>query len=124
MDKPLILFVDDDRDVLQLVKEGLEGHGYNTITAENGKDALNQLKAHTPALIMIDLRMQPMSGFDLYQEIKKNLKFTNTPIFFLTAVDDFIAQKYSQKLGVNAYITKPVDIDDLHARIQQAIAEK
>jgi two-component system sensor histidine kinase ChiS len=124
MNKPLILFVDDDVHVLESLKAGLEEKGYAMMTVQTGKEALDVLRSHTPSLMLIDLRMQPMSGFELYQEIKKNMKFANTPVFFLTAVDDFIAQKYSQKLGVNAYITKPVDIDDLHARIQHAIAGK
>lgn len=122
--KPLILYVDDDRDMLESFKIGLEGRGYSMLTADTGDGALELLKTNTPDLIIADLRMTPMNGFDLFQTVRKNAKYQKIPFFFLTAVDDFLAQKYGQKLGVDAYITKPVDIDNLDAIISSKLAEK
>ena len=68
--------------------------------------------------------MQPMNGFDFFQKVRKSVKLTRVPFFFLTAVDDFLAHKYSQKLGVDAYITKPVDMDNLDALISSKLSEK
>ncbi len=124
MGKHLILYVDDDREVLQSFKIGLEERGYNMLTAESGEEGLELLKTHMPDLIIADLRMQPMNGFDLFQNVRKNVKFVNVPFFFLTAVDDFLAQKYGQKLGVDAYITKPVDMDNLDALISSKLSVK
>lgn len=124
MEKRLILYVDDDGEVLQSFKIGLEDRGYRILTALSGEEGLELLKSNTPDLIMADLRMQPMNGFDFFQKVRKNSKFTKVPFFFLTAVDDFLAQKYGQKLGVDAYITKPVDIDNLDAMISTKLSEK
>lgn len=124
MKKTTILFVDDEKDVLESFKVGLEGRGFVMLIAENGDAALEILTTHTPDLIIADLRMQPMNGFDLYSTVKKNSKFAGIPFFFLTAVDDFLAQKYGQKLGVDAYITKPVDLDNLIGIINDKLAPK
>ncbi len=124
MAKHVILYVDDDPEVLQSFKIGLEDRGYTLLTAESGDAALEVLKTNVPDLIIADLRMQPMNGFDLYQTVRKNAKFHHIPFFFLTAVDDFLAQKYGQKLGVDAYITKPVDFDNLDAIISTKLSEK
>jgi DNA-binding response OmpR family regulator len=92
---------------------GLEDKGYAVIQAANGAEAIALLKTKSPDLILADLRMQPINGFELFQSIKKNPRFLKTPVFFLTAVDDPLAQKYGESLGVDAYLTKPVDIDHL-----------
>jgi len=122
MKKPIVLFVDDEVETLKSVKFGLEERSYSVLTAESGKDALEILKTNVPNIMIIDLRMQPMNGFELYQIIRKNAKFQKVPVFFLTAVDDMLSQKYSQKLGVDAYITKPVDLDNLDALISSKLS--
>jgi DNA-binding response OmpR family regulator len=124
MEKPLILYVDDDAEVLESFKIGLEERGFRMLTATTGEDGLNLLKSNMPDLIITDLRMQPMNGFDFFQRVRKNAKFMKVPFFFLTAVDDFLAQKYGQKLGVDAYITKPVDMDNLDTMIRSKLVDK
>jgi DNA-binding response OmpR family regulator len=113
MDKALILYVDDEPGALETMKDALVEKGYDVLQATNGAEALALLKAKTPDIILADLRMQPVNGFELFQAIKKNPRFLKTPVFFLTAVDDPLAQKYGESLGVDAYLTKPVDIDHL-----------
>ena len=124
MRKPLILFVDDEKDVLDSFRVGFMSRGYDVLTSETAADALELLKTEHPHLIIADLRMQPMNGFDFYNEVKKNSEHAKIPFFFLTAVDDFLAQKYGQILGVDAYITKPIDIDNLDGLIRNKLAEK
>lgn len=124
MEKPVILYVDDEPSALESIKMGLEEKGYTILTAESGSKALEILKTHTPDLIMTDLRMQPMNGFEFFEEVRKIENFAETPLFFLTAVDDFLAQKYGQKLGVDAYITKPVDLNNLHNLIKGKLKGK
>src|SRR6266446_478095 len=123
MKKPSILFVDDEKDVLDALREGLSDRGYEIVTASTGAEALEILASYTPELILADLRMNPMNGFDLFQQVKKIEKLSGIPFFFLTAVDDFLAQKYGEKLGVDAYITKPVDLDNLDALIRNKLSE-
>jgi DNA-binding response OmpR family regulator len=121
MDKPLILFVDDDPDIQSAIKSGLESRDYHVVVASSGKEALKLLESAKPDLMIIDLRMEPMNGFELHTEVRKNLRLEKIPVFFLTAVDDSLAKKYGQKLGVAAYLTKPVDIHDLDLRIRKSL---
>ncbi len=124
MKKTSILLVDDENDVLNSFKAGLGEKGYDVITTGTGAGALEILKSKTPDLIIADLRMQPMNGFDLFQQVKKNPEHAAIPFFFLTAVNDFLAEKYGYKLGVDAYITKPVDIDNLDALIRDKLSKQ
>ena len=113
MDKALILYVDDEPAALETMKLSLEDRGYQVLTAGSGADALTLLKSKSPDVILADLRMQPVNGFELFQAIKKNPRFSKTPVLFLTAVNDPISQKYSDSLGADGYLTKPVDAEDL-----------
>jgi len=122
MKKITILYVDDELDTLNALKLGLEEKGYIVHTADNGNSALELLKTETPDIIITDLRMTPMNGFELFQIVKKKAKFAEVPFFFLTAVDDFLAQKYGQSLGVDAYITKPIDLDHFDSLIKQKLS--
>ena len=119
MEKIKILYVDDETDVLQMMKIGLEDRGYDVRISDNGNGALELLKTDEPDIIIADLRMSPMNGFELFQEVKKIKTLKDVPFFFLTAVDDFLAQKYGHSLGVDAYITKPVDMENLDLLIKQ-----
>src|SRR5713101_6668420 len=118
MKKKVILLVDDEKDILDWFRVGLGEKGYDVITAQTGAEALDILNSYTPDIIIADLRMEPMNGFDFYQQVKKNSALTGAPFFFLTAVNDYLSQKYGAKLGVDAYITKPVELDDLDALIK------
>ncbi len=117
-----ILFVDDEPDIRKTVSLGLENLGIKAITAESGEEALEILKTLTPDLIIADLRMQPMNGFDFFQYVKNIAKLKTIPFFFLTAVDDLLAKKYSENLGADAYITKPIDVDELYEIIMSKLS--
>jgi len=121
MNKIQVLYVDDEIDAVTSMKIGLEDRDYDVLTANNGIDAMELLKVSDPDIIIADLRMSPMNGFELFQEVKKIKKFSDTPFFFLTAVDDFLAQKYGQSLGVDAYITKPIDLNNLDVLIRDKL---
>lgn len=122
--KVKILYVDDEVNALHALMLGLEDRGYEVLIAETGADALEILKTEIPDVIIADLRMAPMNGFELYQEIKKKKNLQSVVFFFLTAVDDFLAQKYGQTLGVDAYITKPIGLDYLDSMIKQKVGNK
>ncbi len=124
-EKITVLLVDDEQDTLQSMKISLEDRGYQMLTASSGMEALDLLgKSASPDLIMTDLRMRPMNGFELYQKVKAIPAHAAPPFFFLTAVDDFLAQKYGHTLGVDAYITKPVELDNLDKMIRERLARK
>ncbi len=119
MKKLKILYVDDEVDALKSMKLGLEDRGYDVSTAENGESAIQKIEKMRPDLIIADLRMSPMDGFELYKRVKSSASFQDVRFFFLTAVDDYMAQKYGQTLGVDAYITKPVDLDSIDEIIKE-----
>jgi response regulator RpfG family c-di-GMP phosphodiesterase len=122
MEEIIILYVDDEPDLLKSMKSGLEDRGYHVLAASSGEEALSLLKENRPHIIITDLRMIPMNGFEFFQAVKKIGRFFTTPFFFLTAVDDYLAEKYAQILGVDAYITKPVDINHLDLMIKKRLA--
>ncbi len=122
MGQKVILCVDDEPDALEAIGFGLKDRGFRVLTALSGGEALDILKKETPDLILADLRMQPMNGFELIQAIKKKEKLKQVPVLILTAVNEPMAQKYGEKLGADAYITKPVDLDDLIAAINNKLA--
>jgi DNA-binding response OmpR family regulator len=122
--KTKILYVDDEINALHALMLGLEDRGYEVLIAETGADALEILKTEKPDVIIADLRMTPMNGFELFQEIKKKKNLQSVVFFFLTAVDDFLAQKYGQTLGVDAYITKPIELEYLDSIIKQKVGNK
>jgi DNA-binding response OmpR family regulator len=119
-----ILFVDDEPGIRKTVSLGLEDLGMKVITAESGEEALEILNTLEPDLIIADLRMQPMNGFDFFQHVKNISKLKTTPFFFLTAVDDLIAKKYSDNLSADAYITKPIDVDELYEIIVSKLSKE
>ncbi len=118
-----ILYVDDETTALEAMKIGLEDRGYRVVTATSGEEALGTLRNEKPDVIIADLRMQPMNGFDLYQRVKKMSGLSSIPFFFLTAVDDFLAKKYGRSLGVDAYITKPIDLDSIDSMIRKRLQQ-
>ncbi len=120
--KKLILVVDDDLSLLKAVHHALEEAGYAVLSASNGKIALDLLKQATPDLFILDLKMEPINGFDLYQQIRKIFKFSHTPVFFFTGMDHALGEKFSKSLGVDSFIQKPVEIEVLEDKIKKVLS--
>ena len=118
-----ILHVDDDPDTLNVVKTILEKEGYEVISVERGKAALEKIKDNNFDLLIFDIMMPDMSGWDLYSkisELKKEYK-----VIFLTVLEITQAKlKELKSYGIIDYINKPFDKNDLVARVKQAISNK
>jgi CheY-like chemotaxis protein len=123
MKKPLVLLVDDEREFLDAVKAGLEDKGCKVITCEGALQGLEILAKTIPDVIIADLRMQPLNGFEFYQRVKKMEECKNIPFFFLTGMKDELAEKYGLTLGVEEYFLKPVDLDVLIEAVKKAVAK-
>ena len=108
--------------MLSAVQSALEDIGYRVTTCDDGYKALTELQKDIPDLIITDLRMIPMNGFELFQRIKKVTSLAKVPFFFMSAINDPLAAKYSETLGVDGYITKPVDLEELGATISKKLA--
>lgn len=113
-----ILVVDDEEDVLFSVKSGLEHRSdrYSIQTAEDGKKCLDILNKDIPDLILLDLMMPNMNGWQSLDTIRGNLKWRHIPIFIITATENPEFKKTAEELGIT-YIEKPFTIDDLKGKI-------
>ena len=119
----LVLLVDDEQSLLRATSIGLKDRGFTVHTAESGDLAIKAINSLHPSIVVSDLAMPGMNGFELFQEVKKNEEYSALPFIFLTAVDDFYAKKFGKELGGAAYITKPVDLDELEHVIKEKIGE-
>lgn len=97
----------------------LVSKGYEVRGAMNGTDALASLAQFKPDLIVSDVRMPDMNGFDFLDRIKKNPSVSSTPVVFLSAIDDYHARKVARELGAADYLLKPVDEEQMLAALQK-----
>lgn len=112
-----ILLVDDDADILEFLSYNLKKEGFSVYTSTNGLDALQLAKKETPHLIILDLMMPEMDGFETCTEIRKIQALNNTIVAFLTARSEDISQITGFNTGADDYITKPVQPKVLISRI-------
>jgi CheY-like chemotaxis protein len=109
----LILLVDDEPSILKATEEGLLDRGFTVKAIEGAEAAIKEIHSLKPSLIVSDLVMPGTNGFEFFQEVRKRKEFLSVPFVFLTAVDDYYAKKFGKEIGGAAYITKPVDLDEL-----------
>lgn len=114
-----VLIVEDDEDITRNLVDLLESDGYCIVTARDGKEALEKLRATQPlpSLILLDLMMPGMDGFQFRQEQEMDPKLALIPVVIMTADGNVEAKK--QKIGAKAFIKKPVDIDALLATVMR-----
>ncbi|MBA4397857.1 MAG: two-component system response regulator [Syntrophus sp. (in: bacteria)] len=108
-----ILVVEDSTEVRRAIVQILETEHYVVQQAEHGKAALKKLEGMTPDLILSDINMPLMNGIEFYKELRKNPRWTPIPFIFLTANDSPEDIQAGRELGVEDYLLKPIDYDDL-----------
>jgi DNA-binding response OmpR family regulator len=113
-----ILIVEDEKDILQLVKLYLEKEGFRTITAMTGSDALRQVKAERPDLMILDLMLPEMDGLEVCKKIRLNSDTALLPIVMLTAKAEESDTVIGLELGADDYVTKPFSPKALVARVK------
>ena len=112
-----LLIVDDDPNLLRAVAACLRGEGYEVDTARNGAEALIDIAQRLPDLIVSDIRMPRMDGYTLARQLRSNQRTDLIPVIFLTAKDESSDRVAGIRLGVDAYLTKPFEPDELIAVI-------
>jgi len=112
-----ILLVDDEVDILEFLKYNLELEKFEVLVSSDGKDALNKI-SQNPDLIVLDIMMPEMDGFELYQKIKNDKNYQDIPIIFLTAKSGETDEIKGLNLGASDYIQKPISPKKLVARIK------
>ena len=102
-----ILAVDDERHIVRLVQVNLERAGYEVVTAFDGKDALEKVEAERPDLVVLDVMMPYMDGFEVLQNLRKNPSTRELPVIMLTAKAQDADVFRGWQSGVDCYLTKP-----------------
>ena len=120
----VVMIVDDEEHNRQLLRDPLEAHGYDVIEVENGMLALEKVEEQTPDVILLDLMMPKMDGFEVCRRLKKNWKSTHVPVLVLTALSDRKERLMSIEAGANDFLTKPVDVQDVILRVGNAVYVK
>lgn len=115
-----VLVVDDEQDILQIVRYNLELHGYEVETASNGVEALEKNKAFRPDLILLDIMMPYKDGIQTCIELRANPENDDTLIIFLTALSDERSEIRGLELGADDYIAKPIKPKLLVSRVHSA----
>jgi two-component system, OmpR family, alkaline phosphatase synthesis response regulator PhoP len=113
-----ILVIDDEMNIVELLKYNLVAGGYKVSYALNGKDGLSLAVENKPDLILLDIMLPEMDGFDVCKEMKKIKDTSNIPIIMLTAKGDEFDKILGLELGADDYITKPFSVRELMARIK------
>jgi two-component system, OmpR family, response regulator len=116
-----ILIVDDFLENVRLLSTILEHNGYQTRKAISGSMALTAVEASPPSLILLDIRMPEMNGYEVCEYLKSNPKTAQIPIIFLSASEDVIDKGKAFQVGGADYITKPFHIEEVLARVKHQL---
>lgn len=117
-----LLVVDDEPNLLRAVAVCLRGEGYEVATARSGAEALRRMAEYMPDLIVSDIRMPGMDGFQFARQIRASSRTALVPIVFLTAKDETADRVEGFRSGVDAYLTKPFEPDELLAVITNILS--
>jgi len=123
INEKLILLVDDEPSVLDATKTGLLDRGFNVKTVEGAEAAIGAIKSLRPSIVVSDLIMPGTNGFELFQQVRQQAELSSIPFIFLTGVDDYYAKKFGREIGGAAYITKPVDLDELENLLHEKLGD-
>ncbi|MCL4253322.1 MAG: response regulator transcription factor, partial [Anaerolineae bacterium] len=122
MDKPQILIVEDDLDLSEMLSAYFRVQNYDVLTAAWGKEALDIAKDNHTDLIVLDIRLPDIDGYEVCRQLRIQRQTQDTPIIFLTEKRDRVDKLQGLELGVVDYITKPFDIQELRLRVRNAIS--
>ena len=120
----LVLVVDDEEHNRILLRDPLVMRGHKVEEAENGAEALQKIAAVTPDVILLDLMMPKMDGFEVCRRLRKDPKTTHIPILMITALSERKERLMGIEAGANDFLNKPVDIQDVILRVGNAIHSK
>ena len=115
-----ILIVDDDRSITTMLQGLLSAPGYTVLVAYDGLDAMVQVKSHLPDVIILDIMMPEINGYDVCSNLKFDEKYKHIPIIVLTSREQELDQRIAKFMGID-YMHKPIDRKILLEKIQNAL---
>jgi DNA-binding response OmpR family regulator len=122
MNKARLLIVEDDNDISTMLRIYFTGLGFEVDTALRGSIALEKTRQNMPHLIVLDIMLPDIDGFEVCRILRTNTRTSHVPIIFLTQKDERSDKLQGLELGADDYITKPFDIEELKLRVQRAIS--
>lgn len=122
-EKKRLMLVDDDPNLILLVKDYLEFRGYTMITAENGRQALEILENETPDMIICDVMMPEMDGYSLIKHIRENERTSWIPVLFLSAKGQSQDKVKGLSTGADVYMVKPFEPEELVAQVESSLKQ-
>ncbi|MBE9117025.1 response regulator transcription factor [Lusitaniella coriacea LEGE 07157] len=122
-DNKQLLLIDDDPNLILLVKDYLEFRGYEVIAAENGREALEILEHHVPDMIICDVMMPEMDGYTLVEHVRKDPKISWIPVLFLSAKGQSQDRVKGLSTGADVYMVKPFEPEELVAQVESSLKQ-
>lgn len=122
MGKSRLLIVEDDNDISNMLQIYFSSQGFEVDVAPRGNTALEKTRTNLPHLIVLDIMLPDIDGFEVCRILRTNTRTSHVPIIFLTQKDERSDKLQGLELGADDYITKPFDIEELKLRVQRAIS--
>jgi chemosensory pili system protein ChpA (sensor histidine kinase/response regulator) len=121
--KPVVMVVDDSITVRKVTTRLLERNDYEVLTAKDGVDALAQLQEHRPDVMLLDVEMPRMDGFELATNVRNDAELKDIPIIMITSRTASKHRQRAMDIGVNEYMGKPYNESDLLANIENLVSK-
>ena len=118
----VILVIDDSATVRKFVSAGLTMQGFNVIAACDGMDALEKLPSWTFDLVITDLNMPNMDGFEFIRSLRENAQYQELPVIILSSLGDPTSIETGRKLGVSSYLMKPFSLEKIQYEVSKYIS--
>lgn len=118
-----VLVVDDEPNILLSLEFLMEQAGFTVSTAEDGESALEQISQIEPDLVLLDISLPGISGFDVLEQLRKDSRFTRLPVIMLTAHGREVEREKGMALGADDYITKPFSTQALVQKVRTLLQE-
>ncbi|NJR32845.1 response regulator transcription factor [Chamaesiphon polymorphus] len=122
-DRKRLLLIDDDPNLILLVRDYLEFRGYEVLTADNGKEALHLLSQHLPDMIICDIMMPEMDGYALIENVRQDQRTSWIPVLFLSARGQSQDRIKGLNLGADVYMVKPFEPEELVAQVESSLKQ-
>ncbi len=119
--KPKLLIIEDDLDIADMLNAYFRVQGYEVFTVNWGEDGVRSCQTHRPDLVILDIRLPDIDGFEVAQRLRSDRRTQDIPIIFLTEKRDRADRLQGLEVGAEAYLTKPFDVQELRLRVQNVL---